>query len=107
MRIPPPHGWPERDTWQAIRELAAGRSNAVIVVTLTPSATQTIVTTTQAPNLNEGAYAFPSPLTANAAAALPTTWAVVTRSAGALRLTITHANAASTDRTFAYLICGG
>lgn len=107
MRVPPQHGWPERDTWQAVRELAAGRSNAVIVVTLTPGATSTVVTSEAAPNLNENAYAFPSPLTANAAAAMATTHAVISRVSGQLRLTITHANAASTDRTFAYLIAGG
>jgi hypothetical protein len=83
------------------------RSYAVIVVTLTPGATSTIVTSDVAPNLNDGAYAFPTPLTANAAAAMATTYAVISRVSGQLRLTITHANAGSTDRTFAYDIRGG
>lgn len=107
MKIPPPNGATVRDTVFSIKELAEGRSNAVIHVTLTPGATTTIVDATSAPNLNENAFAFPAPLTATAAAAMPTTFAVISRVAGTLRLTITHANAASTDRTFAYAILGG
>lgn len=107
MRDIPPVGAKDRDRDQAIRDLIRGRNNAVVLVTLTPSATSTVVTIDNAPNLNEGAYAFPSPQTANAAAALPTTFALVSRVSGQLRLTVTHANALTTDRTIAYAILGG
>jgi len=96
-----------RDVASAINQLIRGRSNAVILVTLTAGVTSTVVTAATALNLNESAYAFPCPLTANAAAAMATTYAVITRVSGQLRLTVTHANAATTDRSFAYLICGG
>lgn len=106
MRIPPPHGWPERDTWQAIRELAAGRSNAVGRVTLTPSATTTTIVND---NINEQAEPFFFPRTASAAAELGagTMFASISRVSGVNTVTITHANSAVADRTFAYIILGG
>lgn len=102
-----PSGNKERDWVDAIRSLIRGRSNATIVVTLTANATTTTITTAEAPNMNENAYAFFTPLTANAAAALATTYAAISRVSGSLQMTITHANAATTDRTFAIEIRGG
>lgn len=86
---------------QAINQLIQGRSNAVSEVTLTAGATTTTVT---GENINENSRPFLFPKTANAAAALATTYAVTT-SAGVV--TVTHANNAQTDRTFHVLIIGG
>lgn len=102
--LPPSGGTGLRDIIVAIRELIRGRSNSVLTVTLTPSATSTTVT---GPNLNENALPFLSPLTANAAAAMATTYASISRVSGTVTVTITHANSASTDRTFALDVRGG
>ncbi len=85
----------------AINQLIRGRSNAVGTVTLTAGATSTTVTNE---NFNAGAKVFMFQTTSNAAAALSTTYASIV-TAGTM--TITHANAASTDRTFSYLVIGG
>ena len=102
--LPPSGGNGLRDIVQAIRELIRGRSNAVDTVTLTANVTSTAYT---GPNVNENAEVFLFPRTANAAAALATTYASISRIAGVNTVTITHANAASTDRTFAITILGG
>lgn len=83
----------------AINELAAGRSNATGTVTLAASTTTTVVT-----NANCAATSCVklTPSTANAAAALATSY--VTAATGSF--TITHANNAQTDRTFSYAIQG-
>lgn len=104
MKILPPGGTPLRTAVEAINSLANGRSNAVRRVTLTPGATQTICLWD---NINEDAEVFLIPRTANAAAALATTYATISRVSGDLKVTITHANAASTDRTFGVLVVGG
>ena len=85
----------------AVNQLIRGRSNATGTVTLTAGATSTVVANT---NFNASAEAFLFPRTANAAGALATTYATIS-TAGTL--TIVHANAASTDRTFGYLVIGG
>ena len=100
MRELPPAGSSLRDAVFAINQLIRGRSNAVGSVTLTASATSTTVTGA----FNRNAVVLLSPQTANAAAALATTHAVVT---DANTVTITHANAGSTDRSFAYVVLGG
>jgi len=100
----PPLGAADRDIITAIRELIRGRSNAVTTITLTANAG---TTTYVGPNVNENAEALLFPKTANAAAALATTYATISRIAGVPTVTITHANAASTDRTFALAILGG
>ncbi len=101
MNILPPAGSTLRAAVSAINQLAAGRSNAVYSVTLTPGATTTLV---EGENINANARPFLTPATANAAAALATTYAVTT-AAGVV--TITHANNAQTDRTFHVLVIGG
>lgn len=84
----------------AIQQLYQGRSYAIGTVTLTASATSTVVS---APNCAAQSAVFLSPSTADAAAALASTFI---SSVGQGTFTITHASAASTDRTFAYVALG-
>lgn len=83
---------------QAVRELAAGASNSLSEVTLRASFTTTVVSD---PLATAESHISLCPLTANAAAALATTY-VSARSSGTF--TLTHANAASLDRSFSYRI---
>ncbi len=85
---------------QAIQELQRGRSNALVLATLTAGATTTTVT---APNCGTGSAPILVPTTANAAAALATTY-VSTISNGSFVLT--HANNGQTDRTFRVVTLG-
>lgn len=102
MKVIPTTGATEREISQAIKDLTEGRSNAVGTVTLTAGATSTVVSKQ---TINANAGVFLSPTTANAAAALATTYVNVTAGGGSF--TITHANNAQTDRTFVYLVNGG
>lgn len=84
---------------QAAREAIEGRHHAFGEVILTPSAALTVVTH---PNCGLDSVVLLSPRTANAAAAIPTTWiSAVDRGS----FTISHANNAQVDRTFDYT-CG-
>lgn len=69
-------------------------------VTLTPGAT---TTTIRDARIGGTSIIQLCPLTANAAAAIPTTWISTPSKTVA---TINHANSAQTDRTFDYLIIG-
>ncbi len=82
-----------------IQQIAAGRSNAVGIVTLTAGATSTTVNDL---NCAAGSVIRLDPRTANAAAAIPTTYTATANKS----FTIFHANAATVDRTFAYAIQG-
>lgn len=82
----------------AIRQLAEGSCNALSEVTLTASATTTVVSNVLA---TTNSHVDLCPLTANAAAALATTY-VSARAKGSF--TLTHANAATVDRRFSYRI---
>lgn len=93
-----------RDMVSAVNQLIRGRSNAIGRVTLTANTTTTTIT---GELVNENAEIFLTPRTANAAAALGTTYASISRIAGVNTVTITHANNAQTDRTFGYVILGG
>lgn len=84
----------------SLQQLAAGRSNATGTVTLTANVTSTVVSAT---NCAPGSAVFLFPKTANAAAALSTTYI---SSVGKQTFTITHASAASVDRTFFYVCIG-
>lgn len=84
----------------ALQGLAQGRSNAIGEVTLTANAASTVVT---AINCGGDSEVFLTPKTANAAAALATTY-IATVVAGSF--TITHANNAQTDKTFGYVCLG-
>ena len=83
-----------------VQELARGRNNAVGTFTLTTSATTTAVTSI---NCGAGSTVLIQPTTANAAAALTTTF-IGTVANGSF--TVTHANNAQTDRTYRYAISG-
>ena len=85
---------------QAIRELFEGRSNAVGEVTLTASTTTTTVTSD---TCGDESVILLSPRTANAAAALATTYV---SAVGNGTFTLTHANNAQTDRRFGYAAIG-
>lgn len=87
---------------QAIQQLSAGRSNAVGSVTLAASATTTTVTD---PNCATGTVPILTPTTADAAAAVATTFIPVVSIANG-SFVIHHASAASVDRTFLYALHG-
>lgn len=85
----------------AVRQLVEGRHNAADRFTLTPGATTTIVTH---PNCSRDCEPQFSARTANAAAALATTY-ISAVSQG--QFTVTHANNAQVDRTFGFTCSGG
>jgi hypothetical protein len=84
----------------ALQQLAQGRSNAVGEVTLRAGQTTTTVTNQ---TCGPESIVLLMPKTANAAAALATTYVTAT-APGTFKLT--HASAASTDRTFGYVNVG-
>lgn len=86
----------------AIRQLAQGRTNATGTFTLTANATSTVVADEYCAS---GSYVFFTPLTANASGAVATTY-VTSANVGNKTFTVTHANTATTDRTFAYIALG-
>ena len=85
---------------QSIRDLYAGRSNAVGTVTLRASQTSTTVT---ALNVGAGSKVFLQPTTANAAAVIASTYV---NSVGAGTFTITHPSNSNTDKTFSWVSLG-
>jgi hypothetical protein len=89
----------------AIQQLAAGRSNATGTVTLTPSASTTTVTPTQTGTIAAGSTPILTPTTANAAAEVGNGTMYVSAVANG-SFTITHANSATTGRTFLWAILG-
>lgn len=96
MRVP---GINERDPQiinAAIRQLAEGGSNAIGTVVLAAGQT---TTTVDAPQATANAHIALTPMTANAAAENAY---IAGRSKG--QFIIGHANAATTDRSFMYLI---
>ncbi len=87
---------------QSIRQLIQGRSDAVVHdVTLTPSATTTVV---EAINCSKDSEVFLSPRTASAAAAIPTTWVSAVNN-GSFELT--HSSDVAVDRDFGAICLGG
>lgn len=90
---------------QAIIQLVEGRhnagSNADRAFSLRPGFTTTVVSH---PNCSVDSVVLLSPMTANAAAAIPTTYVSLV-SQGAF--TLTHLNNAQVDRTFRYTVTGG
>lgn len=85
---------------ESIRQLSQGRSNATGTFTLTAGATSTTVSQ---PYCASSSYVFFTPRTANAAAAVGTTYVSSVSNAS---FTVTHANNAQTDRTFGYIAIG-
>lgn len=101
-RVPSPN---ERDTGViaiSVRQLAEGRSNAVGTVTLATSTTQTGVAN---PNCASGSIVVFTPQSADAAAAISTTFCVPANVVNGA-FTITHASTTSSDVTFGYEIRG-
>ena len=86
---------------QAIRELVEGRHNAGGTLTLTPGTTTTVVSH---PNCSVDCQPMLTARTANAAAALGTTYISAVNQGS---FTVTHANNAQADRTFSYTVTGG
>lgn len=85
-----------------LQQLAAGRSNAVVAVTLAANASTTVVAFR---NCGAGSAPLPVPLSAHAAAEIGNgTLYISNVSAGAF--TITHADNAQTDRTFLFVCLG-
>lgn len=98
--VPAPNETDLRRIVRGIRDLFEGRSNAVGRFTCTESAATTVVT---APNCGLESEIFLQPVTANAAAELGAGTIYVSAVAqGAF--TVTHANSATANRTFAYRI---
>lgn len=87
---------------QALRDLFAGRSNAVGEVTLTANDT---TTTVSALNVGVGSKVFLFPTTANAAADFGSGSLYVSAVASG-GFTITHPNDADTDKTFFWVALG-
>lgn len=86
----------------SIQQLGAGRSNAVGTVTLTVSVATTTVTDN---NVAVGSVPILVPTTANAAAEVGNGTMYISAVANK-SFTITHANSATTGRTFLYAIVG-
>lgn len=86
----------------SIRELAAGRSNAVGSVTLTSSTTETVVT---AINCGPTSEVFLMPKTVNASGAFVSGTLYITDIVAG-SFTINHSDAETTDRTFSYVCIG-
>jgi hypothetical protein len=82
----------------AVRDLASGGTNASGTLTLAADATVTVVSNEVC---TSAAMVTLSPRTPDAAAAIPTTYVSATAKG---QFTITHASAATTDRTFDYEI---
>lgn len=85
---------------RSVRDLFEGRTNAVGSLTLQAGATTTVVTFI---NCSIGTKVFLSPRTANAAAAISTTYVSSTWNG---TFSLTHANNAQTDRTFDFVCLG-
>lgn len=85
----------------SVRQLNDGRQNSVGTITLRPSQTTTTVTFE---NCSKECEVFLQARTANAAAAVPTTY-ISSILQGSF--TITHANNVQADKTFGFLCIGG
>jgi len=86
----------------SLQQLAAGRSNAVGTVTLATGAATTVVTDQ---NCAAGSTPVLTPATANAATEVGNGTLYVS-AVGNGSFTITHANSATTGRTFYYAFIG-
>lgn len=89
----------------SIQQLAAGRSNAVGTVTLATGSATTVVTPTQSGMIAPTSTVILTPTTANAATEVGNGTMYVS-SVGKDTFTVTHANSATTGRTFLYAILG-
>lgn len=87
----------------AVVQLSEGRQNSVGDVTLRANQATTVVSF---PNVSTDSRVFLFPKTANAAAAIATTYILAANILNG-SFTITHANNAQADKTFSYLCIGG
>ena len=93
-----------RRMWESLQSTRKGKLECVTQVTLTASAASTVLTDSR---ISPQSVLVFDPLTANAAAEKAAgTLYVTTANRGDGTATITHANAASTDRTFNVAIIG-
>ena len=88
-----------RQLVKSIEFAMSGKLNCTGELTLTANAASTAVTNN---NVNENSVILITPTTANAAAAVATTY--ITPASGSF--TVTHANNAQTDRVFKYVVIG-
>ena len=105
-RSPPRDGATPRELADAISQILAGKINAVssstaTLLTLTANSATTVYTN---PLIGPNSVLLLMPTTSNAAGALGGLY-VSSRANGTL--TITHANTATTDRTFGWALLGG
>lgn len=101
--MPEPMEWCRRIA-RVVNQAMQGKTNNTGTVTLTANATSTTVS--EAPNrLGEETVILFMPTTANAAAAMTNVY-VSSRSVANNTFTITHANTATTDRVFNYVLIG-
>lgn len=101
INLAPGEQWSQRIV-QAIRQLMQGRNNATGSVTLTASATTTIV---EAPNCSAESEVFLQALTAHAAAEVGNGTIYISAIANG-SFTITHASNSQVDRTFSWVALG-
>jgi len=100
FRTLPPMGAEPRQIAEVVNRTIDGKLNSTGSVTLTASATSTVVA--EARSGSDSVILF-MPTTANAAAELAT---MFVSSRGKQTFTITHANNGQTDRTFKYVVIG-
>ncbi len=100
FRTLPPMGAEPRQIAEVVNRTIDGKLNSTGSVTLTASATSTVVA--EARSGPDSVVLF-MPTTANAAAELATMFVSLR---GKQTFTITHANNAQTDRTFKYVVIG-
>jgi hypothetical protein len=94
----------DRDKNIAVNQALKGKINSVGTVTLTANAASTTVTN---PLVGDsGCVILLFPQTANAAAALATTYIATAGYTRSTSFVITHANNAQVDKTFSYVILG-
>lgn len=90
-----------REVAAAVRNAFQGKINVTLDVTLTPNSATTVITD---PRIAFSSHADWMPMTANASAAKAAGMWVSAQDS--TTLTLTHANTATTDRTFRLLIIG-
>jgi hypothetical protein len=102
---PPGQNLPAISNWlirvrDVVNDILRGNFNATIDITLTANSATTALTN---PLLSGMSGLYFSPLTANAAAEIPTLYV---SAQGSHTATLTHTNSAQVDRTFKLLVIG-
>lgn len=102
VRVPGRYEKDQTKLQAAVEQMSQGRLNCTGTFTLTPSATSTTVA---AANIAPGTIISLSPQTADAAAALATTF-VLPSNVSQGSFVVSHASGASIDRTFGFIGIG-